>query len=66
MAKIGLCLLALVLAACTTRNWYEGMRQGAINDCEKLRDITERNRCIEAQPDYQQYQQQRQQLNKQP
>ncbi len=67
MTKVFLCLMLVVAAlstGCTTRAWYEGVKQSAILHCEDIRDINERNRCIQQQPDYQDYQQQRQQLNK--
>lgn len=32
------CVACLVVAvsACTTQAWYEGMKQGAVNQCDKL------------------------------
>ena len=29
------CIAALGMAGCSTRNWYEGMKLGAENDCQK-------------------------------
>lgn len=52
-----------VLSACTTQTWYEGSRQSALNECQKITDSAERIRCMQNIPSYQDYQQKRQQLN---
>ena len=53
----------VVLNACTTQAWYEGSRQNAFNDCQKIIDSVERNRCMQNIPSYQDYQQKRQELS---
>jgi len=63
MKKIILSLsFGVVLSACTTQAWYEGTRQSAINECQKITDSAERIRCMQNVPDYQDYQQKRQEL----
>lgn len=51
-----------LLSACSTQAWYEGSRQSALNECNKVVDSTERQRCIQDIPSYQQYEQQRKSL----
>lgn len=51
-----------LLSACSTQAWYEGSRQSALNECNKIVDSTERQRCIQDIPSYQQYEQQRKAL----
>ena len=64
MKKIILSLsFGVVLSACTTQAWYEGSRQNALNDCQKIIDSVERNRCMQNIPSYQDYQQKRQELS---
>mgnify|MGYP003515995461 CR=1 FL=1 len=63
MKLITLWLTAGVLSACTTQAWYEGSRQNAFNDCQKIIDSVERNRCMQNIPSYQDYQQKRQELS---
>ena len=64
MRKIILWLsCGVVLSACTTQTWYEGSRQSALNECQKITDSAERIRCMQNIPSYQDYQQKRQELN---
>jgi hypothetical protein len=53
----------VVLSACTTQAWYEGSRQSALNECQKITDSAERIRCMQNIPDYQDYRQKRQELS---
>jgi hypothetical protein len=63
MKKIILSLsFGVALSACTTQAWYEGSRQSALNECQKITDSAERIRCMQNIPNYQDYQQKRQEL----
>jgi hypothetical protein len=66
MEKVLIIVMLVSVTGCTTQAWYDGVKQGAINQCEEIRDIAERDRCVQQQPNYQDYQQQRQELNKKP
>jgi len=61
--KLTATALTMFITACSSQTWYEGVKQNALQHCEKIVDSTERNRCIQQQPSYQNYQQQRQELN---
>ena len=64
MRKIILWLsCGVVLSACSAQTWYEGSRQSALNECQKITDSAERIRCMQNIPSYQDYQQKRQELN---
>lgn len=55
--RIGLALLGLT--ACTSQNWYEGMKASKRNECLRL-PVSEQAACLqEIEPDYRVYQRQR-------
>jgi hypothetical protein len=59
-------LLGLVLSvsACTTRNWYEGLRLGQQQQCDKLPASQASDCHRQLAPDYDQYQKQKQGVSK--
>ena len=52
--------LLLLAQSCTGSNWYEGFRQGRINECNKLSD-TDRENCLrDTEVSYDRYRAERQ------
>jgi hypothetical protein len=61
---VGSVLLALSVAGCSTRQWYEGIQAGQRNDCQKYPDA-ERRKCLDAASiGYDDYQRERDQAAK--
>lgn len=56
-------LLCTALNACTMRGFYEGQRQSARNDCERIQSEPDRVRCLaKHDDDYDTYQRKREAL----
>jgi uncharacterized lipoprotein len=54
------CCVVLALSACTAQNWYEGVRLGQQSQCNQL-PASQASECHQrVQPDYDQYQKQKQ------
>ncbi|PTQ86738.1 hypothetical protein [Agitococcus lubricus] len=60
--KIYLLLAMSLLTACSQQAWYQSTQEHARLQCQKAVDINEQQRCLQALPDYQPYQQQRKEL----
>ncbi|MGQ4880416.1 hypothetical protein ACOJCM_17785 [Billgrantia sp. LNSP4103-1] len=59
-------LVALLLASCTTRGVYEGIKQSHLNECNQLPG-GERQECLEhLPPDYETYRRQHEEITRDP
>jgi len=50
----------LLTQSCTCSNWYEGFRQGRINECNKLSDADRENCLRDTEVSYDRYRTERQ------
>ena len=55
-----LLLILLATQSCTSSNWYEGFRQGRINECNKLSDADRENCLRDTEVSYDRYRAERQ------
>lgn len=55
-----LLLILLTTQSCTCSNWYEGFRQGQINECNKLSDVDRENCLRDTEVSYDRYRAERQ------
>lgn len=56
-------LLLMLAAGCTSRNWYEGVKQSHQQQCKQMPD-SERDECLAQHDDsYDQYKRKRQEIS---